>query len=469
MSAGTVGERTRELAKDERGSEAPRNRVVYISFLGTGFYDEVQYRWKDVRLNPTPYAQEAELVDILANAPPDVVLIFGTATSKAAHWEAQRGYSAKSKTFGNAQGPGLGPRLSRYTPEFVQISEALSPAHQWGTFEELLKRIHDGDELIFDMTHGFRAVPVVFSSAMHFLRLTRNIKLRHVFYGAHDSDPPEIVDYRDFYAVQDWTEAVSRLVDDADASKLAALASDGGALSLLGKDASALAQSLAELTAAVRDVDLQQVGPIANRAIATIQAAEAEATGAGKVLLGLVQDKFAALATMGPSSGRYDAQYFAVQRELIGLLLQHGLAMQAYTAMSEYIASLGLHEAGGLGLVKDHRGRRHADVFGVMVEVDPEVSPWRFDKERSGYQTTLEPWYARLEREGLLRRLRAVATAIKPVRNGFAHGWTGRVRDGQDVARCGRDALGQLEQITLEINELIGGLHDSTAVARGGR
>jgi CRISPR-associated Csx2 family protein len=350
-------------------------------------------RWKVDRLNPTPYAQEAELGDILANAPPDVVLIFGTATSKAAHWEAQRGYSAKSKTFGKEQGPGLGPRLSRYTPEFVQVSEALSPAHQWGTFEELLKRIHDGDELIFDMTHGFRAVAVVFSSAMHFLRLTRNIKLRHVFYGAHDSDPPEIVDYRNFYAVQDWTEAVSRLVDDADASKLAAL------------------------------------------------------------------------ATMGPISGRYDAQYFAVQRELIGLLLQHGLAMQAHTAMSEYIASLGLHKAAGLDRVKDHRGRRHADVFGVMVEVDPEVTPWHFDKEGTGYRTTREPWYARLEREGLLQRLRAVAGAIKPVRNGFAHGWTGRVRDGQDVARSGRDAVGQLEQITLEINELNGGLHNSTAVA----
>lgn len=172
---------------------------------------------------------------------------------------------------------------------------------------------------------------------------------------------------------------------------------------------------------------------------------------------------------MGPRSGRYDAQYFAVQRELIGLLLQHGLAMLAYTAMSEYIASLGLHEAAALDRVKDHSGRRHADVFGVMVEVDPEVTPWRFDKERTGYRTTLEPWYARLEREGLLQRLRAVAAAIKPVRNGFAHGWTGRVRDGQDVARSGRDALGQLEQIALEINELNGGLHDSTAVARGGR
>jgi hypothetical protein len=269
----------------------------------------------------------------------------------------------------------------------VQVSEALSPAHQWGTFEELLKRIHDGDELIFDMTHGFRAVAVVFSSAMHFLRLTRNIKLRHVFYGAHDSDPPEIVDYRNFYAVQDWTEAVSRLVDDADASKLAAL------------------------------------------------------------------------ATMGPISGRYDAQYFAVQRELIGLLLQHGLAMQAYTAMSEYLSSIGLHSASRMrsravpGRDPDAKQiRNRADAFGAMI--CNKRARWEFDGEAQPLVAELLPWYEVLEGLQLVKGLRKLAGKIRETRNGFNHGWTAVERDGKKVIANGLKHLSELGNMSGLVDRL---------------
>ncbi len=449
-----------------------RPRRVYVSFLGTGNYSSVAYQWQGADLAETPYAQEAELAGVLCSRRPDLVLMFGTKRSCSFHWERQHNYDPCTKLT-SAVGEGLLPRLRKlgYEPEFVEISQTLSPADQWGTFELLLKWIQNGDELIFDMTHGFRAVPVVFSSAMHFLRLTRSITLRHVFYGAHDTKPPEIVDYAEFYAVQDWTEAVSRLVDDADASRLAALASARGPLNLLGSSSTALARSLAELTAAIRDVDLQQVGTIANAALMTIREAESQTTGAGKVLLQLVQDKFAALATVEPSSGLYDAAYFAVQRRLIGLLLEHGLAMQAYTAMSEYLASLGLHVASGQShralLGKDtgaKASRNRADVFAAMIAVNPRKDAWVFDEKYQVFQQELLPWYQRLERKELVKPLRELSSAIKATRNGFNHGWTAAQRDGKKVVAGGLRKLGKLERLSL----IVDSLDDEAAEAAGG-
>ncbi len=439
------------------------DEIVYVSFLGAGNYQSVRYRWGEDQAEETPYAQEAEL-ELLCRRrgvqPGDVrVLVFGTETSERVHWH-QHAESTRPRglTPDIELGPGLEQRIAAYEPRFVRISEDLSPSDQWETFEQLLDRVPPGARLVLDMTHGFRAVPVVFSSALHFLRLVRGVQLEHVLYAARETTT--IVDYADFYAIHDWTQAVSRLVMDANASPLAALAERPGSLAIYGLADPALATALARVSDGVRNVEVHGIEGKVRDALALVgrglERARREGNTTSAILLELVHHKFAGLAAAPPLSGRYDAPYFELQLRFIELLLEHRLFMQAYTAMRELIGSLGMrgYEPGVLRFSNDkgRKKRRSAEAFLVMVAI--ERRDWRFVGEWRARVTLLLPWYERLGSEGLLTRLRSLQREISTIRNGFDHAWTSKAGAPEDIEQQGADHLERLRSITTGILDL---------------
>ena len=102
----------------------------------------------------------------------------------------------------------------------MTIEDGLESHAQWKILEQLLAKVEDNDELVFDITHGYRVTPVILSSALHFLRITKSIRLRHIYYAAFETDDKRIIDYADFYNIQDLTEGVARLAEEVDMRKL---------------------------------------------------------------------------------------------------------------------------------------------------------------------------------------------------------------------------------------------------------
>lgn len=448
--------------------EESMNELTYVSFLGAGSYQGVAYTWEGAGISSiTPYAQQAELELLqqkLGLSPADIrVMIFGTPTSWKAHWLEQRGWNPRTKEFGESAGPGLEPRLAGMNVDFVEISEGLSPADQWATFEKLLARIPRGARLVLDMTHGFRALPVVVSSALHFLRLVREVELVHVLYAAFDASPPAIVDYASFYAIQDWTEGVSRLVEDANAARLARLAAVGSALELEGFSGQELTAALMQISDAVRNVEVHGIEGKVRAALMLVDRGMALAQERGHIasaiLLELIQKKFAILAAEPPLSGLYDAPYFEIQLRFIALLLEHRLFMQAYTAMSEYVGSLGMRgyqpeklkfsNSGGRGK------RSFADLFLAMVRY-PRAE-WSFEGDRQRQVDLLVPYYEDLAERGLIAELQALVDAIKRIRDGFDHAWTSKVGAPDDIERQGDAHLQRLREITDQVLEVLPG------------
>ena len=410
---------------------------VYLAFLGNSDYKKVTYGLDGKVARPTRYVQAAEL-DLLGPGTFDKVHIVLTRESKEKHWAALRDELIT-----------LGVPSERIEPIDIDGSR-LDAASQWRWFERILQRIGIHDHLTVDLTHGYRIIPIVFSTAINFLQQARNITLEGVYYGAFDApgDLKPIEDMRDFYLINAWADGVGRLVDQADASRLADVAGMAPDIhtGVLGDQE--VVKHLHDLTACLKNVDIDNVEAIANTALADLKQRREGATEVGRLLIDLVIDKFSLLVTDAAWSKRYDRQYFELQLTISRVLLEHELYMQGYTVMRELVASLGVVWRDDLtvGTSKARAKRKqYGEVFVVMLQVKEEE--WRFPQDRMAAVEKIRPFYEDLKEKGVEPVLRELVQKLVSYRNGFDHAWTAVAGSYEKIDETGRDLLRQLKHV----------------------
>ncbi len=328
------------------------------------------------------------------------------------------------------------------------ISEEMTPEAQWKWFEQILEIIESSDNLTIDLTHGYRSIPIIFSTAINFLQKARNISLNAVYYGAFDKDRKlaPIINMKDFYIINEWAEAISRLVEDADARKVAEVALKSDSFQAGKLSDPQLISAFKDLTNAVRNVDIHNVPKKAEDAIQLIKNKEKDTSTTGKILLKLITDKFTSITADKPLSGKYDKAYFDVQLEIIRLLLEHRLFMQAYTVMRELIGSIGLIriKKAKTNNSEGRRKRRYAEIFINMFQIKKEK--WNF-KNKEKELAVLMPFYNELEKTGIESILRKFTGELADYRNGFDHAWTGKEKSYPDVTEKGFEFYEYLKEV----------------------
>ncbi len=442
---------------------------IFMSFLGVGKYDPCKYKWslsdKEHESSETVYAQCAEL-ELLkrVDVPVDRVIILSTETAEKAHRARAKGWNTRKKCFFSEdaqEGSGLEPQIKAlgYEPEFLRVPSELSPESQWEMFQTVLSNVKDGDSLIVDITHGFRAAPVVLSSALHFLRVARNITIESVLYGVHDQNPPEIVDYASFYAIQDWTDAVSRLVEEADARRLAELMrkKEDGSSQFPALKNQALAQTLESLTLVLRTVDANKVASAATDALRLLKETKEkpELMLSGKILLELAESKFGKLGNAPDADRAFNRDYFLTQWEFSRVLLDHQLWMQGYTALRELLGSLvNVGESFAPGSNKGRKSSRKREIFIQMIAREDFTTENYSKDDLKIAQFPLEQYdhlCKTLDEAGepdfIEKKLRPTfQTAIK-YRNGMDHAWTSKKSDLREIRKTGEELLATLKTL----------------------
>ncbi len=290
---------------------------------------------------------------------------------------------------------------------------------------------------------------IVCSASLHFLKHARDVKIDAVYYGAFDKNRrlAPIVDMKQFYVINDWAEAVSRLVEDADARKMAQMAEIAPGFQSEGLSDPHLIQALQTLTNRIRNIDIHHIEEPAKKLRDLIEVKEKGASETGRILLELVKDKFAPVTSRQDTAGRYNAAYFRLQLSVIRLLLQHGLFMQAYTVMREFIGSIGLvqHENVIFDNAKGRKKRQYAETFVNMIQ--HERKEWKFEAATDDKKEKLLPLYERLEGIGVFNTLDSFIKDLMRFRNGFDHAWTGRNGSDENMEDFGFNVLGQLTNI----------------------
>ncbi|GIW83415.1 MAG: hypothetical protein KatS3mg105_5222 [Gemmatales bacterium] len=160
-----------------------------LTFLGINNYSATRYKWGDESSIMDTRLFPVALVEWLQ---PDEVLVFLTK-------QAQEHQNWKE----------LSDKIDA-TP--VPIASGASESELWQIFDAIVDRVDEADDLVIDITHGFRSLPLLGLLVAAYLRHVKQARVMHLVYGAFEARDREtnvspVFELTPFVGLFDWIVA----------------------------------------------------------------------------------------------------------------------------------------------------------------------------------------------------------------------------------------------------------------------
>jgi CRISPR-associated DxTHG motif protein len=135
-----------------------------LTTLGTTKYTETVYFFGEQRADKTCYVAKAlcQLFEI------DRVVLLLTEEARATHWNCLQDCL-----------PSHVEKIARAIPE------GKTEAETWEIFDVLVDSIEPNTQLLFDITHAFRSIPVLMLLGAALLRKAKNVEIQGLYYGLY--------------------------------------------------------------------------------------------------------------------------------------------------------------------------------------------------------------------------------------------------------------------------------------------
>ena len=335
-------------------------RKLLLSFLGTNNYLDCNYYIEgqtDHKVKNVKYIQEA-IVQLFCHnfKGQDQVLLFLTEKAEKMNFLDNGQYNKISKQL-DLSNVGLNSKLKMLQSEgfkfqinHKRIKEGFSQDEVWSIFETVADEVQEGDQIIFDITHAFRFLPMLGVVLLNFLKVTKNITVLGIHYGAfeklgsiqevlqmkiEDRDAP-ILDLNTLLEFQSWTSAVNSFIkfgetkelSEASQPKIKSIMSKSRGTDLATKDLRYIIDQLAILTSNLQtnrlNVILDQDFTIFKDKLEKLPESDIEVKPF-KQILKLIEKKVTPIITSND----------LIWLESSKWCLHHQLVQQAYTQLQE--------------------------------------------------------------------------------------------------------------------------------------
>jgi len=171
--------------------------TTLFSFVGTGRYESVRYSLDGRHVPSAEAFTQAAIVQLLAHRPERICLAL-TVKARSTNWPILE-----------ARLHELGYRSTDI--KTIDIPDGNSEVELWDIFGKLVD-IAEGP-VVFDATHGFRALPLVATLALPFQGDRAGFHIERLLYGMYDSQNPQadtpIVDLSVMLDLPIWQQAVN--------------------------------------------------------------------------------------------------------------------------------------------------------------------------------------------------------------------------------------------------------------------
>lgn len=216
-------------------------RKVFISFLGSSNYKTCVY-YKDVFCSSNVrFIQEATL-DYLQTLEPwtnnDVAYILLTEGAKSSNWLDNGHRDFETKKIIEQAGLETCLKQKNYpfqTKTIEKLPEGKSEDELFRLFRIIFETLETGDSLYFDITHGFRSLPMLTLVLINYAKFLKNIEVKSISYGNFEARDTlvnsdgttyfkaPIIDLLPLSGIQDWTFAAADYLKNGNADKFAEL------------------------------------------------------------------------------------------------------------------------------------------------------------------------------------------------------------------------------------------------------
>lgn len=292
-----------------------------VAFLGAPKqgYRTATYHWGDQYM-ATPYCSEA-LVSFLK---PERLVVMVTSTAAQIHLVD------------------LKQRVERHQCEVVPVTipEEGSEEALWDMFNACVKNINAGESVAFDVTYGFRYIPMLMLLAGHFLNVTKGVKTVGIYYGAFEATDPDegtpILSLQSLSKLMSWISAAAHFEQTGNAQPLFGLINEVDDRSFTG-----LNWGLRWTSQGIRLGLATQVGESVNYLLNTLSQMPPQKNGAEapiRALLDDIAEKYSPLAVEG-SFESHSIAHLKQQARLISWYVQNELALQALLLAREWLVS----------------------------------------------------------------------------------------------------------------------------------
>ena len=216
-------------------------RKVFISFLGSSNYNTCVYYKNTFFSSNVRFIQEATL-DYLQTLEQwtegDVAYILLTEGAKSSNWvdDGHRDFQTKEII----KQAGLKTCLQQKNYPFaIQTIEGLPEGKNeeelFRLFRSIFEALEPEDSLYFDITHGFRSLPMLALVLINYAKFLKNIDVKSITYGNYEVresfESPDgttcvkapIIDLLPLSGIQDWTFATADYLKNGNADRFSEL------------------------------------------------------------------------------------------------------------------------------------------------------------------------------------------------------------------------------------------------------
>jgi len=214
---------------------------VFLSFLGTSDYVPCTYYRGDYEAANVRFVQEAILkIECAQWTSDDRALIFTTGEAYRRNWP-DNGHMDRETGRPLAR-TGLKRRIAGldlpFMVERVDIPDGKSESEIWDIFNAVFENLREGEEVIFDITHAFRSIPMLAIVILNYAKVMKDVALGGIFYGAFEvlGSPFEvrkllleerrapILELTAFDQLLDWSFAINQFLKAGNADQIRTLA-----------------------------------------------------------------------------------------------------------------------------------------------------------------------------------------------------------------------------------------------------
>lgn len=225
--------------------EEVRRRKHFIAVLGTGSYTPCTYFFGEQTCD-TKFVQEAVLKLACGElCEDDRVTICLTEDAREQNWQDRQYTQWEIDNHKGAEGElyeGLYSVLKSCLKEIphieiekTDIATGKNSKEIAGMFSDIYGIIGEGEEIYFDVTHGLRNIPMLVMSVLEFAKVTKNILIGGIYYGAFEVGEKDLetkrkrvplYDLTFYHTILNWSNAANSFIKYGHADEINDLAKE---------------------------------------------------------------------------------------------------------------------------------------------------------------------------------------------------------------------------------------------------